>query len=376
MAASPWALPEVLASLREVLVGRDPARGRHTASTGEPDGAEDDRRHRRGLLQGQRGHAARHRALGPRADPRGLGLVLLDDGSSDGGADLVAGITDPRVRLIRHEANLGTPVRLNQLTHLVDTPYLARMDGDDLMHPERLARSLEVLHDRPDVSFVAGHAVSIDRSSRPAASSVHGRTDRGRPLPPRTVRPWHGHGPHRWFRDHPTTRRSGGARTRSCGCGRWQRTTVTLDAVLLYLARRARFPRRSTRRACAARDGCCACTVLPSWGGRAPCGSPRGRWSARPPTGWRTRVGAVDRLVAAGGPPGWGPRPTRSRGRDRADPVGEAAGAGLTRGDPYPRRDRHRARGPGQVDEVLVDTLTRRGAERTAPGPGEARRWP
>ena len=74
----------------------------------------------------------------------------------------------PECALIRYEANLGTPVRLNQLTHLVDTPYLARLDGDDLMHPERLARSLEVLDDRPDVSFVAGHAVSIDRSSRPS----------------------------------------------------------------------------------------------------------------------------------------------------------------------------------------------------------------
>ena len=36
MAASPWALPEVLASLREVWSGATPARVRHTASIGEP----------------------------------------------------------------------------------------------------------------------------------------------------------------------------------------------------------------------------------------------------------------------------------------------------------------------------------------------------
>ena len=171
-------------------------------------------------------------------------LVLLDDGSTDGGADLLAAVTDPRVRLVRHTENLGTPVRLNELTDLVDTPFLARMDGDDLMHPERLARSLEVLTARPDLSFVAGHAVSVDRDTRPTglrrsavdpsvpdhfrhAPFVHGT------VTARTA----------WFREHrydPAFRRCQDQElwVRTIG----SRSHLTLDAVLLYLREAGTVP--------------------------------------------------------------------------------------------------------------------------------------
>jgi glycosyltransferase involved in cell wall biosynthesis len=164
-------------------------------------------------------------------------LVLLDDGSTDGGADLLSGLADPRVRLVRHAENLGTPVRLNELTDLVDTPFLARMDGDDLMHPERLARSLEALTARPDLSFVAGHAVSIDRDSRPTGL----RRSAATPSLPDHFR----HAPFvhgtvtartEWFREHrydPTFRRCQDQElwVRTIG----SRSHVTLDEVLLYL---------------------------------------------------------------------------------------------------------------------------------------------
>ena len=171
-------------------------------------------------------------------------LLLLDDGSTDGGADLVAGISDPRVRLLRRRDNLGTPVRLNELTDLVVTPFLARMDADDLMHPERLARSLQVLTSRPDVSFVAGHAVSIDRAGCPSGL-------RSSAVAP-TVREHFHHAPFvhatvtgrtDWFRHHrydPAYRRCQDQElwVRTIG----QRNHVTLDAVLLYLREAGTVP--------------------------------------------------------------------------------------------------------------------------------------
>jgi glycosyltransferase involved in cell wall biosynthesis len=38
-------------------------------------------------------------------------LIVVDDGSEDGTADIVAGIEDPRLLLIRHEANQGKGAR-------------------------------------------------------------------------------------------------------------------------------------------------------------------------------------------------------------------------------------------------------------------------
>jgi glycosyltransferase involved in cell wall biosynthesis len=94
-------------------------------------------------------------------------LILLDDGSTDGGFDEVSGIRDPRVTVLRGSPNLGTPVRLNQLTEMVTTPYLARMDGDDLMYPTRLERAVDVLEEDPSLSMVHGAAVSIDLNNEP-----------------------------------------------------------------------------------------------------------------------------------------------------------------------------------------------------------------
>ena len=227
-------------------------------------------------------------------------LVLLDDGSTDGGADLLAGLTDPRVRLVRHPDNLGTPVRLNELTDLVDTPFLARMDGDDLMHPERLARSLEVLTARPDLAFVAGHAVSVDRDSRPTGL----RRSAAAPSVPDHFR----HAPFvhatvtartAWFREHrydPTFRRCQDQElwVRTIG----SRTHVTLDEVLLYLREGGTVPAskyassmRGTRRVLR-RHG-------PALLGRLGTA----RFTARTvvsETAYRAAdaVGAVDRLVA------------------------------------------------------------------------------
>jgi hypothetical protein len=94
-------------------------------------------------------------------------LILLDDGSSDGGFDRVSSISDPRVTVLRQSSNLGTPVRLNQLTDLVTTPYLARMDGDDLMYPTRLERAVDALEGDTALSLVHGPAVSIDLHNEP-----------------------------------------------------------------------------------------------------------------------------------------------------------------------------------------------------------------
>lgn len=94
-------------------------------------------------------------------------LILLDDGSTDGGIELVRKISDPRVCVIRRNENLGTPVRLNELTDLVTSPYLARMDGDDLMAPRRLELSVAALDEDPTLSFVYGDAISIDRENVP-----------------------------------------------------------------------------------------------------------------------------------------------------------------------------------------------------------------
>jgi glycosyltransferase involved in cell wall biosynthesis len=89
-------------------------------------------------------------------------LIVVDDGSRDGSRELLQRIRDPRVRLIANSDNRGLPVRLNEIARLADGEYLARMDADDAMHPDRLSREAAVLDADPFVDMVHTQAFIID----------------------------------------------------------------------------------------------------------------------------------------------------------------------------------------------------------------------
>lgn len=89
-------------------------------------------------------------------------LILVDDGSSDNSLNIARRIKDPRVNLISDGVNKGLIARLNQMVNMARGEYFARMDADDLMHPERLQKQVEFLDAHPDVDFVATAAYIID----------------------------------------------------------------------------------------------------------------------------------------------------------------------------------------------------------------------
>lgn len=94
-------------------------------------------------------------------------LILLDDGSKDSSLALVNKIADKRVRVISDGTNRGLVYRLNQVPSLVDGEYLARMDADDLMHPERLQKQIDLLLSDPDTDLVDTGTYSISEIGEP-----------------------------------------------------------------------------------------------------------------------------------------------------------------------------------------------------------------
>lgn len=81
-----------------------------------------------------------------------LELLVIDDGSHDRSAEIVSSYADPRVRLRRHERNVGLIPTLNEGLEEARGEYVARIDADDVAHPRRLELQVRHLDAHPDVA--------------------------------------------------------------------------------------------------------------------------------------------------------------------------------------------------------------------------------
>lgn len=75
-------------------------------------------------------------------------LVVVDDGSSDSGAELVCALGDPRIRVVR-QSNAGVSAARNRGIELASVDLIAFLDADDLWLPEFLATILALQADFP-----------------------------------------------------------------------------------------------------------------------------------------------------------------------------------------------------------------------------------
>lgn len=88
-------------------------------------------------------------------------LILIDDGSTDNSLAIAKSINDPRVRVYSDGKNKKLAARLNEITHLAKYDFIARMDADDLMHPQRLEIQYNILKNNPDLDMVSTGVYSV-----------------------------------------------------------------------------------------------------------------------------------------------------------------------------------------------------------------------
>ncbi|NQZ98676.1 MAG: glycosyltransferase [Myxococcales bacterium] len=81
-----------------------------------------------------------------------LELIVVDDGSTDDSLEIVRGFGD-RVRSEPLPHNQGVNFARNRGVEVARGEFLQFLDSDDLLRPEKIARSLEVFDDDDDVVF-------------------------------------------------------------------------------------------------------------------------------------------------------------------------------------------------------------------------------
>jgi glycosyltransferase involved in cell wall biosynthesis len=92
-------------------------------------------------------------------------LILIDDGSTDNSLSIAKKyLKDSRVKVLSDGLNKNLAYRLNELIDLCETKYLARMDADDIMHPDRIKIQLEILEKNPEIDVLGTNAYSIDKN--------------------------------------------------------------------------------------------------------------------------------------------------------------------------------------------------------------------
>ncbi len=82
-------------------------------------------------------------------------LIIVDDGSTDQTREILSEYRDPRIQVFCNETNCGLTVNLNRALDAAKGSFIARMDGDDIAHPNRFEKELEYLRRHPNLKLIS-----------------------------------------------------------------------------------------------------------------------------------------------------------------------------------------------------------------------------
>jgi glycosyltransferase involved in cell wall biosynthesis len=96
-------------------------------------------------------------------------LIIVNDCSTDDTAKIIAGYSDPRIRVITNEKNLTLSPTLNKGLEQARGEFIARLDADDIAYPTRLAQQVACFERDRSLGLVSSWNAIIDAKNRVTA---------------------------------------------------------------------------------------------------------------------------------------------------------------------------------------------------------------
>jgi glycosyltransferase involved in cell wall biosynthesis len=93
-------------------------------------------------------------------------FVIVNDVSTDGSRDIVAGYTDPRIRLLDNPENLRLARSLNRGLEEARGALVARLDANDVARPDRIEKQMRFMDEHPEIALLGGQYEVIDLQGR------------------------------------------------------------------------------------------------------------------------------------------------------------------------------------------------------------------
>ncbi len=93
-------------------------------------------------------------------------LLIFNDGSTDKTLETLQLYKDKRMIVYTEAASKGIAERSNFLSSKAKGDFIAIMDADDIMHPERLERQVDFLKKNKKIDVVGSYAMLIDESGK------------------------------------------------------------------------------------------------------------------------------------------------------------------------------------------------------------------
>ena len=106
-------------------------------------------------------------------------LLIVDDASTDNTTEIVGGFDDSRIRYLRHDTNRGVAMARRTGLEASTGDIIAYLDQDDMFHPEKLQRHVDLHAQQPDTGFSYNAYFDLECSSTDVANIVRPKVEIG-----------------------------------------------------------------------------------------------------------------------------------------------------------------------------------------------------